>query len=61
MQTNTVKAFRQRLIRAGFTNVRLSQYREFIFLYCISPYGREIEKTYMVDEVSSLPRKEYVV
>lgn len=61
MQTNTVKAFRQRLIRAGFTNVRLSQYRDFIILYCISPYGREIEKTYMVDEVSSLPRKEYVV
>ncbi len=61
MQTNTVKAFRQRLIRAGFTDVRLSQYHEYIFLCCISPYGALIERTFTPDEVSSLPRKEYVV
>ena len=57
MQNNTVKAFRQRLVRAGFTDICISNsYRGYYFFSCISPDGVKIERLLTEIEMINIPR-----
>lgn len=61
MQSNVVKAFRQRLIRAGFTSVSIDCYGVFYFVSCVSPDGDCISKHMDEREMISSPRRTYIL
>ena len=61
MQRNEVKAFRQRLIRAGFNDVSIYDNCNGTYtLYCTSPNGvRIIERSLSVVQMNNIPRLVY--
>ena len=63
MQSNAVKAFRQRLIRAGFTDIHIDSYPEFkyIILYCDSPEGIAYKRKIDFEMIPFLPYVKYWV
>ncbi len=61
MQSNIVKAFRQRLIRAGFTSVSIDCYGGFYFVSCVSPDGDRVSKHMDEREMMCSPRRTYTL
>lgn len=61
MQPNYVKAFRQRLIRSGFTDVTIDIFNGVCFVSCLSPDGERVRKHLTESEVRSSPRRIYVL
>ena len=61
MEEKSVRAFRQRLIRASFKNVSISRYRDVVYLRCISPQNEVIARQYKLEQIKSLPVKKYVL
>lgn len=58
MQHNDIKAFRQRLIRAGFKDVSIySNFLESSYsVFCISPNGERIYKKLTLVQIRNIPR-----
>ena len=57
MQNNDIKAFRQRLVRAGFTDIRIYDMGfSFYHVLCISPIGEKIDKRMYITEIRNIPR-----
>lgn len=60
MQDNIVKAFRQRLIRAGFTDISIYDlhycYPGYYDVDCISPNGEIIHRRLSLLKMSVIPR-----
>lgn len=61
MQDKNVRAFRQRLIRAGFTDASISCYRDDVYLHCISPQNETIKRKYKLAEVKQYPVIKYLL
>ncbi len=61
MEEKSVRAFRQRLIRAGFENVSIGRYRDIIYLRCINPQNETVARQYKLEQIKSLPVKKYVL
>lgn len=58
MQCKEVKAFRQRLIRAGFTKVVISYYGQGLYkVFCFPPGSRDFICKYLrVSDMVNIPR-----
>ncbi|MBE6767496.1 MAG: hypothetical protein E7549_01120 [Ruminococcaceae bacterium] len=56
MQENFIKAFRQRLLRAGFTDVSISGYCGLYYVYCVSPSGEKICRVMDKEEIVNTPK-----
>ena len=57
MQNNEVKAFRQRLVRAGFTDICIFDcYNGLYQVYCTFPDGKRINKKMSIEEICNTPR-----
>lgn len=57
MQENFVKAFRQRLVRAMFTNIRIDNlYNGFYLVSCVSRDGEHIRCKMTPVEMNATPR-----
>ncbi len=57
MQRSEVKAFRQRLVRAGFKDICI--YEQFLGVYivsCRSEYGERINKVMTIGQMNNTPR-----
>lgn len=61
MQDKDVRAFRQRLIRAGFKEVSITCYRDEVYLYCRSYNNEIIKRRYKLEEVKNYPVVKYVL
>ena len=62
MQNNIVKAFRQRLVRCGFTFVRIYNYGQGLFrVSYVSPEGITDFAYVRLSEMPSLPRVQYSI
>lgn len=61
MQDKDVRAFRQRLLRAGFKDVSLFCHRDDVYLRCISPQNEKIERHYKLYDVRYLPVIKYLL
>ena len=61
MQANEVKAFRQRLIRAGFDDISIYDNGNGTYtLYCTAPNGvRIIERSLTVLQMNNIPHLVY--
>lgn len=57
MQSNDIKAFRQRLLRAGFRDVSIydNAYGRYT-VYCTSPIGEKIRRNMTLEEIRNTPR-----
>ena len=55
MQDNKIKAFRQRLIRAGFKDIHIFCYKHCVCLDCFSPRGEEIHRILVLKDLPYLP------
>lgn len=57
MQSNDIKAFRQRLVRAQFTDISIyDNGYGFYTVYCISPKGEKIQRRMSITEIRNTPR-----
>lgn len=56
MQCNEIKAFRQRLVRAGFYDISIFETYNGYNLYCYSPDGVLINKDMTIEEIRNTPR-----
>lgn len=58
MQRNEIKAFRQRLVRAGFTKICIDHYGQGLYkVFCIPPDGKGfISKMLRVSDMVNIPR-----
>lgn len=57
MQDNVVKAFRQRLVRNGFTDVWINSCGDDTYIVgCISPFGERIRRRMSPMQMSITPR-----
>lgn len=56
MQCNEIKAFRQRLVRAGFYDICIYDTYNGYNLLCYSPDGVRINKVMTIDEIRNTPR-----
>lgn len=57
MQSNVVKAFRQRLVRGGFTHIYIwNNYNGKYSLDCVSPQGKYIRKELTENQMLNIPR-----
>lgn len=61
MQSNAVKAFRQRLIRAGFKNIHISCYRDTVYLSCLTRDNNIIQREYTCEQINYLPVIKYLL
>jgi hypothetical protein len=61
MQDKDVRAFRQRLLRAGFKDVSISCYRDDVYLRCVSPQNEKIKRQYKLGDVKFLPVIKYLL
>lgn len=58
MQNNDIKAFRQRLVRGGFTNIRIYHYKFDLYsVYCISSSGEIIDRLMSIFEIRNTPHE----
>ena len=55
MQRNEIKAFRQRLVRAGFYDISIYETYKGFNLYCYSPDGVKINKDMSIEEIRNTP------
>lgn len=57
MQNKVVKAFRQRLVRAGFTDISIyNNYRGTYYVRCVSPEGKAIQVQLTETQLDNIPR-----
>lgn len=57
MQNKNVKAFRQRLVRAGFVDISIyKNYRGIYYVRCVSPEGKSIQVQLTEIEMNYIPR-----
>ena len=57
MQNDVVKAFRQRLVRAGFTDIHIYVYADDLYnVRCISPSGKRIYRRMSSVDMFCTPR-----
>lgn len=58
MQHNDIKAFRNRLVRAGFKDISIyNNYRNSSYqIYCVSPSGERIRKILTLAQIRNIPR-----
>lgn len=57
MQANFIKAFRQRLVRAGFTDIRIyDDYNGRYTVWCTDPGGKKIRASMTQGEIENTPK-----
>lgn len=57
MQSNIVKAFRQRLVRAGFTDINIYDNFDGSFsVGCVSPQGERVRRRMFLSQIQNSPR-----
>ena len=60
MERNEVKAFRQRFVRGGFTNIIIyDTYCGQYSVQCVSPQGDRIRVYLTIEQMEKIPRKVY--
>lgn len=60
MERNEVKAFRQRLVRGGFTDICIyDTFRGQYSVQCVTPQGDRICVYLTVEQMKNIPRKVY--
>lgn len=60
MQNNAVKAFRQRLVRGGFTDISIFDVgNDEYVVYCTDREGKDIRKRLTIAQMDNIPRTVY--
>lgn len=57
MQVNEIKAFRQRLVRAGFSNIHIYEYKYGLYhVICTKPNGQKVDSIFDLAQIRNIPR-----